>query len=134
MITKLVSAAALSLLAVGAQAAPMNISLDGYCNTFSLDTVGVNVFGIRSGCGYDVVDGGVVAKVKGEDGKVTVTNDTNDGSTLFTWIFSKADGGAGTWKLYGSNGTSTTLYNSGTYTLTAQGVAAKGGTKDVTAR
>jgi hypothetical protein len=132
MITKLVSAAALSLLAVGAQAAPMNISLDGYCNTFALNTSGEMVYGIRSGCGYDVIDGGVLAKVKGE-GKVTVTNDTNDGSTLFTWIFSKAQGGAGTWKLYGSNGTSTTLFNSGTYTLTGM-APSKAGTKDVTAR
>jgi hypothetical protein len=132
MVTKLISGLAISLLAAaGAQAAPMNISLDGFCNTFSLDSSNNIVFGTRSGCGYTVIDGGTVGKVNGN--KVTVANDTNDGTLLFTWIFSKADGGVGTWSLYGSDGASSTLYNSGTYTLTGQ-AASKAGTKDVTAR
>ncbi|MFO1338177.1 MAG: hypothetical protein U1F53_08060 [Burkholderiaceae bacterium] len=132
MIIKLVSAVALSLLAATAvQAKPMNIALDGYCNTFTLNTSGSNVYGIRSGCGYDVIDGGVVGKVDGN--KVTTTNDTNDGSLLFTWIFSKAVGGSGTWQLYGSNGTSTALYNSGTYSLTTEAAGTRAG-KDVTRR
>lgn len=132
MITKFVSVAALSLLAAaGVQAKPMNIALDGYCNTFSLDTVDSNVFGIRSGCGYDVIDGGVVGKVAGV--KYTIANDTNDGTLLFTWMFTKAVEGHGSWTLYASNGTSTTLFNSGTYTLATEAAKSRAG-KDVTAR
>ena len=132
MITKLVSIAALSLLAAaGVQAKPLNISLDGYCNTFALNNTDANVYGIRSGCGYDVVDGGVIAKVAGV--KYTMPSDTNDGSLLFTWYFDKPVGGHGNWLLYASNGTSTGLFNSGTYTVTGEAVA-RPGTKDATSK
>jgi hypothetical protein len=132
MIKKIVSAAALSLLAVaGVQAKPLNLSLDGFCNTFALNNTDANVYGTRSGCGYTVVDGGVIGKVDGV--KYTIANDTNDGTLLFTWMFTKAVGGSGTWLLYGSDGSSTTLFNSGTYTVTTEAVS-KAGTKDATGR
>ena len=105
-----------------------NIALDGFCNTFALTISGVQIYGTRGGCGYTVVDGGFVSAINhhGYD----VTSDTNDGSTLFTWVFTKPRGGSGDWFLYGSNGSSQTLVNSGTYSPAA--LNAKVTTKDVT--
>lgn len=114
-----------------AHAGTLNVALDGYCNTFALQTSGITVAGTRSGCGYTVIDGGSVAKAGGI--KYTITNDTNDGSLLFTWYFTKPVGGAGTWMLYASDGSSQSLYGQGTYTATT-GLAAPRGSKDVTGR
>ena len=81
---------------------------------------------------YAECDGGdTVSRI--ERAEAWLKNHPDDGTLLFTWIFSKAQGGAGTWSLYGSDGASSTLYNSGTYTLSGQ-AASKAGTKDVTAR
>ena len=109
-------------------AAALNISLDGFCNTFALTVSGVQIYGTRGGCGYTVIDGGFVSAInhRGYD----VTSDTNDGSVLFTWVFTKPRGGSGDWFLYGSNGSSQTLVNSGTYSPLA--LNAKVSTKDVT--
>src|SRR5215467_837344 len=110
MIRKSILAAALTLAGLGAaQASTYNISLDGFCNTFALTTSAWQVWGVRSGCGYDVNDGGVFAKFAGakfitpSDSNATFNGDTG----LFTWIFSKPTrAGTGTWFLYYSNGTS----------------------------
>ena len=108
----------------------LNISLDGFCNTFALTVSGVQIYGTRGGCGYTVVDGGFVSSISHQS--YDVSNDTNDGSTLFTWVFTKPRGGSGSWFLYGSNGSSQTELNSGTYSPLA--LNAKLTTKDVTSR
>jgi hypothetical protein len=99
-----------------AQSSTFNFSLDGFCNTFSLNTSGVFIAGTRSGCGYTVIDGGAVVSIT----RVTyrLTGDTNDGSELFTWYFTKPVNGKGNWYLYTSDGTNDTFSNSGTYTRT----------------
>jgi hypothetical protein len=133
MIRKLASIAALGLAAsFGAHAT--DIALDGYCNTFSLNTSGAQVYGTRSGCGYTVIDGGAVAKVG--NARQVVTSDTNDQAEIFTWYFSLPSGGAGTWQLYWTDGTQSVLFNSGTYTVTTASTThqlQRGGV-DVTAR
>jgi hypothetical protein len=132
MFKQLAIAAAISATAVtGAQAAPFNVALDGYCNTFALSVTTFQVAGTRSGCGYTVIDGGTATKVTGT--KYTIANDTNDGSVLFTWYFTKPTGGKGSWYLYGSDGVTQALYNQGTYTQTIEAAVPQGG-KDVTGR
>jgi hypothetical protein len=97
-----------------AQSSTFNFSLDGFCNTFSLNTSGIFIAGTRSGCGYTVIDGGAVVNIEGVTYRLT--GDTNDGSVLFTWYFTKPINGKGNWYLYSSDGTSDTESNSGTYT------------------
>jgi hypothetical protein len=119
MIKKLALAAAVFVatlcisLPASAQNGTINISLDGFCNTFSLTTTGVFIAGTRSGCGYTVIDGGAAVRV----GSVLyhLTGDTNDGSELFTWYFTQPIKGHGNWYLYTSDGTTDTETNSGTY-------------------
>jgi hypothetical protein len=122
MIKKLTLAAAAFVvtlcfsLPATAQSSTFNFSLDGYCNTFSLNTSGIFIAGTRAGCGYTVIDGGAVVKITGTVWRLTA--DTNDGSELFTWYFTKPVNGKGDWYLYTSDGTNDTELNSGTYTRT----------------
>jgi hypothetical protein len=114
-----------------AQSSTFNFSLDGFCNTFSLNTAGVFIAGTRAGCGYTVIDGGAVVKITGTTWRLT--GDTNDGSVLFTWYFTKPVNGKGSWFLYSSDGTTDTESNSGTYTRTTGDEAKQyNGQKDVT--
>jgi hypothetical protein len=129
--TLALAAAIVTAGASGAMASTLNIALDGYCNTFVLNVTTPLIAGTRGGCGYTDIDGGTVAKVSGKP--YTITNDTNDGSTLFTWYFAKAKKGHGSFFLYGSNGTSSTEVVSGTYTVTVTAISNRAG-KDVTAR
>ena len=132
MIKTLALAAALVTAgASGAMASTLNIALDGYCNTFVLNVTAPFIAGTRGGCGYTDIDGGTVGKVSGRP--YTITNDTNDGSVLFTWYFGKAKKGHGAFSLYGSDGTSSTLYVTGTYTVTTTAIMNRPG-KDITAR
>jgi len=119
MIRQLAMTAVLGLAAAGAHAATtLDVSLDGYCNTFTLTQQGYNVWGTRQGCGYTVIDGGVVAKVNGV--QRILSYDTNDQTTIYTWAFTPPDAnGAGYWRLYGSDGSVQELYLEGTYSSTA---------------
>jgi len=92
---------------------------------------GFEIYGTRGGCGYNVIDGGANVHIGGLPYKMTA--DTNDGSTLFNWFFTPPQHHAGNWYLYGSDGASYTLLNSGTYTRTAAPVTRKRSGKDVTA-
>jgi hypothetical protein len=118
----------------GAQAATYNISLTGFCNTFSLTTSTWQVYGTRSGCSYTVTDGGVATKIATV--KYLATNDSNDsynGDTgQYTWLFTKPKQGGGDFYLYYSNGSSQTEITSGTYTYTAPGIRHSG--PDITAK
>ncbi len=131
MLRKLALAAALVLAgsATAQAASSFNVALDGFCNTFTLTVDGMDIYGTRGGCGYTDIDGGTSAKVGTTPYRIT--NDTNDGTILFTWYFTKPKHKAGDWYLYGSDGNSQTLYNSGTYTQSK--AAPKGAGKDVTA-
>jgi hypothetical protein len=128
--TALVAALGLSLPAAAQQ--PFNLSLDGFCNTFALTINSWSIVGTRAGCGYTVIDGGAIVRVTGVTYRLTA--DTNDGSTLFTWFFTPPVRGHGNWYLYGSDGVTDTLFNSGTYTRTfAADAESNNGKKDVTA-
>ena len=133
MIKKIAIASVLFLSFIAtAQAGSFNVSLDGFCNTFTMTTTGFEFFGTRQGCGYTVIDGGSNVHVTGSPYKLTA--DTNDGSTLFVWFFTPPVNKHGNWYLYGSTGSTYTEINSGTYTKTAAaGAARNNGKKDVTA-
>ena len=77
----------LSPLFLSAHAQSFNVSLDGFCNTFALTIDTWSIYGTRGGCGYTVIDGGAVAHV----GTLTyrLVADTNDGSILYSWYFTK---------------------------------------------
>jgi hypothetical protein len=116
-VKKFVLAAALALGASsGAMAqTPLNISLTGFCDTFALTLNGFEIYGTRSGCGNNVIDGGNTAKI----GKnYLVTNDTNDGAEIYVWYFTPPKKNKGSWYLYESTGTSESEINSGAYTVT----------------
>ena len=121
-------------LAIGsADAAPKNyrltVSLDGFCNTFSLATSGASVWGTRSGCGYTDVEGGTVAKVAlDSQGTYIVANDSNDLAEVFTWYFTPPakKTGTGKFELYFSDGTQQYEALSGTYSPTQSGAAHDG--------
>jgi hypothetical protein len=115
-----------------ASATTFDVSLDGFCNTFTLTISGFEVYGTRQGCGYTVIDGGALVTISGS--RYRMTADTNDGSTLFTWFFTPPKNHKGNWYLYGTDGTTDTLINSGTYTRTgAAGAAHNNGKRDITA-
>ena len=118
----------------GAQATNYNISLDGYCNTFSLTRSTWQVYGTRSGCGYTVIDGGVTTHISGTFYLApSDSNDSYNGDTgQFTWLFTRPSGGSGYWYLYYSDGSSQVYYSSGTYTATAPGAKHPG--PDITMR
>jgi hypothetical protein len=134
MIKKLALGTALflSLLATS-QAQSFTPALTGFCNTFALTINVWEVYGTRSGCGYTVIDGGAVATVTAK--KYYLAADTNDGTTLFNWYFTKPNKKLkGNWYLYGSNGTTYSFINSGTYVETAAAdVERYNGKKDITA-
>lgn len=122
MIRKIALVAALGLTAAaGAHAGTTNLSLDGFCNTFTLTDAGFTLAGTRQGCGYTDIDGGTIASVQGT--RYAITNDTNDQLELFTWYFTLPAGGAGSWQLYRSDGVSSVLFNAGTYTVTTESEA-----------
>ena len=121
MIKHIFLGAALAVAAAGtASAQNFNVALDGYCNTFSLNVTGFQVYGTRGGCGYTVIDGGTVAKVSGKN--YYISNDTNDQAEIFTWYFTppKKKTGAGNWYLYYTDGTQQYELNSGTYSPATQ--------------
>jgi hypothetical protein len=123
MMKKITLAAALlaaSTLTASAKDYNLNVTLDGFCNTFSLTTSGFMVWGNRSGCGYTNLSGGTVGKV---GPTFIIANDSTDLGEIFTWYFSPPKHKKGTWSLYESNGTSQTEVNSGTYAPTAKGEA-----------
>jgi hypothetical protein len=126
MIKKIALAAALlaaSTLTASAKDYSLNVTLDGFCNTFSLTTSGITVWGNRSGCGYTNLSGGTVGKA---GGKYIIANDSTDLAEVFTWYFTPPNRhGKGSFTLYYSDGTSQTELNSGTYAPTPQGGAAR---------
>lgn len=92
----------------------LDISIDGFCNTFSLIVDGSSITGTRGGCNDFYVEGGFVAKVAG----IPVYNpNDSDAGELYSWLFTKPKSGHGTWQLYTSNGTAQKLQSSGTYTV-----------------
>jgi hypothetical protein len=104
----------------------LNITLDGFCNTFSLTTSGASVWGTRSGCGYTDVDGGSVAKVKlDSSGTYIVASDSNDLAEVFTWYFTPPakKTGTGKFEMYYSDGAQQYEALSGTYSPTQSGAA-----------
>jgi hypothetical protein len=112
-----------------AMAAPLHISLDGFCNTFVLTLDSFEVYGKRAGCGYRVIDGGTNAEIGGVS--YIIANDTqHGGKNLFTWYFTPPVKKAGSWFLYNSDGKSETEINSGTYTVGK--VAGARNTRDAT--
>jgi len=114
------------------QASSFNVSLDGFCNTFTLNVTTPFIAGTRQGCGYTVIDGGAVVKVSGVSYRLTA--DTNDEAEIFTWYFAAPVGGHGNWYLYSSDGNTNTLVNSGTYSkLKSPDEEPNRGAKDVTA-
>jgi len=107
----------------------LNVSLDGFCNIFSLTTSGASVWGSRTGCGYTNVEGGTVAKVSLDSkGAYIIANDSTDLAEVFTWYFTPPAKrtGTGKWVLYYSDGTQQYEALSGTYSPTPLG-AARGG-------
>jgi hypothetical protein len=121
MVKKIALAAALlaaSTLTASAKDYSLNITLDGFCNTFNLTTSGITVWGNRSGCGYTNLSGGTVGKV---GGKYIIANDSTDLAEVFTWYFTPPKHGTGSWTLYESNGTSQVVINAGTYAPTPKG-------------
>jgi hypothetical protein len=115
-----------------AQASTFNVSLDGFCNTFALTFNGFEIYGNRSGCNDNEIDGGASVHINGVLYRLSA--DTNDGSTLFNWYFTPAVKNHGNWYLYGSNGSGYTELNSGTYTKMKAGTIVRyNGKKDVTA-
>lgn len=114
-----------------ASASTLNLSLDGFCNTFAWTLDGFEIYGTRGGCGYTVIDGGTAAAKIGTV-KYDIVSDTQDGTTnVFMWYFTPPKHKAGSWFLYSSTGTAFTEVNSGTYTVTASGAANRPGA-DVT--
>ena len=121
MLKKIALATALlaaSTLTASAKDYSLNVTLDGFCNTFSLTTSGITVWGNRSGCGYTNLSGGTVGKA---GGKYIIANDSTDLGEVFTWYFTPPKHNKGSWTLYYSDGTSQTEFNSGTYAPTAKG-------------
>jgi hypothetical protein len=110
---------AASTLTASAKDYNLNITLDGFCNTFSLTTSGIAVWGNRSGCDYTNISGGTVAKVSKSN--YIIANDSTDLAEIFTWYFTPPKHGKGTWYLYYSDGTSQSELNSGTYSPTTEG-------------
>jgi hypothetical protein len=107
----------LFLATASAHAQAFNVSLDGYCNTFALTISSWEIYGTRSGCGTDIIEGGAVASIGTPSKRYYSTNDSQDLTEVFSWYFTKpTKKGKGTWFLYKSVGTSDGLWNSGTYT------------------
>jgi hypothetical protein len=125
----LVMGLVLALLAGAHAQTTHNISLDGFCNTFTLTENGFEIYGTRQGCGYTVIDGG--ANVHISSTYYHMPADTNDGSEIFNWFFTAAVNGVGNWYLYESVGTSYTFLNSGTYHQKKAAILKQSG-KDVT--
>jgi hypothetical protein len=121
MLRTLALAAGLSLAGIsGAFAQSFNVSLNGFCNTFTLTVSGFEIYGTRQGCGYTDIDGGSVGKVSGH--LYYVDQDTNDSQEIFVWFFTKPKkAGTGDWYLYESTGSAYTFVNSGTYSPTTPG-------------
>ena len=114
-----IATAVLLIGSASAQAATkFNVSLDGFCNTFSLKLDGFEVYGKRSGCGYTVFDGGSDAVISGSEYYVPADQNPH-AKDILVWYFTPPSGGAGSWYLYDSNGKSMTEVNSGTYTVTS---------------
>ena len=122
---------AAALMSVGAlsasQANPINISLDGYCNTFAIQG-GVAYYGSRGGCGSTITIGGTGVIEKGVKHKLNmVLGDSEDGTHVMTWVFERSNlPKKHRWWLYESDGTASTLLNSGTYTESPGPMAASG--------
>lgn len=134
---KLLLTVALCILASpGAEAKTYNINLNGFCTTFTLSVAKWQVSGTRSGCGYDVTDGGVFGTIGG--GKWIASNDSNytyNGDTgQFTWIFTKPHRSHGVWGEYYSDGTDLVCVASGTYTITTAAAGKYRSGPDVTLR
>lgn len=107
----------------------LNVTLDGFCNTFSLTASNASVWGTRSGCGYTDVDGGTVGKVALDShGTYIIANDSNDLAEVFTWYFTQPDKKTGTGKfvLYYSDGSQQYEALSGTYSPTQSGATLGG--------
>ncbi|HEX8815803.1 MAG TPA: hypothetical protein VF753_09900 [Terriglobales bacterium] len=120
----------LALLASAHAQTTHSISLDGFCNTFTLTEAGFEIYGTRQGCGYTVIDGGANVHIHGF---YHMTADTNDEAEIFNWFFTAAVNGVGDWYLYESVGSSYTFVNSGTYhQKKASEAFTNRGSKDVT--
>jgi hypothetical protein len=116
----------LFLATASAHAQAFNVSLDTYCNTFALTISGFEIYGTRSGCGDNEIEGGASALVGTPAKRYYTTSDSEDLTEVFNWYFTKpTKKGKGTWFLYKSIGTSDGLLNSGTYTVIPAGQEAR---------
>lgn len=115
MIRKLTLATAFVLCGSAAQASDsFNVSIDGHCNTFTLNIDGVLVAGMRGGCDQSAIEGGDVARVDHQRGVVV---SEGDGSRVITWLFTTPEAGHGKVYAYNSDGNTSVQVASGDYTI-----------------
>lgn len=134
---KMISNFVLALGIVGAlgvasasAATPVTISFDGYCDGMMLTTADALVGGTLTGCsvgfvlGNKGVDYGLIP-LDGTTGVVSNVQSSVLGSSEIVTYY--LDFENNTWSVYGATGSTPFLINSGTFTVTGNGVAAKAG-------
>jgi hypothetical protein len=127
----LMAAAFLAVGSTGAMAQTVNLSLSGYCDTFSLVEDGFAIYGTHAGCGSTYVEGGATVKI---GGKLLQANETADGKEIFTWYFTEPKHNRGSWYVYEETQSGVSELNSGTYTLIGAGAVAHTGKSAIARR
>ena len=122
---KLAIAAALVIGgATGAMAQTYNISLKGYCYTFSLTLDGFAIYGSHNDCTTNLVDGGASAKI----GKnYLVSNDTIDGAEIYSYYFTPPKNNKGKVYVYVETTSGLTYLTEAKYDVTSTAAAARTG-------
>ena len=131
---KTVLLAAMALMASGATALAGHprLSLDGYCNAYTIRNDHGHIAFKSSGCGQ-AYGGGIVAAVKGIGKQAVIAlHDPDNDTEQFEYIFSYPFTNGGSWELYGTADGGITFHTlaGGSYSMGAPD--APRGTKSVT--